>query len=81
MSKIVLITGATSGFGKAMAIKFAVGGYNCIITGRREEKLLEVANEIKQQYGTEVLPLVFDVQDKKSSFCSNRIFARGMESH
>ncbi len=68
MSKIVLITGATSGFGKAMAQKFASGGYNCIITGRREAKLLEIADEIKQQYGTEVLQLVFDVQDKKAVF-------------
>jgi 3-hydroxy acid dehydrogenase / malonic semialdehyde reductase len=40
MNKIVLITGATSGFGKACAEKFAAaGGYDLIITGRRKERL------------------------------------------
>lgn len=32
---IILITGATSGFGKATAEKFAANGWHCIITGRR----------------------------------------------
>ena len=68
MDKIVLITGATSGFGRAMASKFAEGGYGCIITGRREEKLLAAAKELNQEYGVEVLPLVFDVQDKDTVF-------------
>ncbi len=35
MRKIVLITGATSGIGEACARKFAQGGYDVIITGRR----------------------------------------------
>ena len=39
MSKTIFITGATSGFGKATAIKFAENNWNIIITGRREEKL------------------------------------------
>ena len=41
MNKIVLVTGATSGFGKAIALKFAKNGYNTIITGRREKRLLK----------------------------------------
>jgi NADP-dependent 3-hydroxy acid dehydrogenase YdfG len=65
MSKIVLITGATSGFGEAMANKFAAAKYNCIITGRRSDKLNAVAEVLKKIYSIEVLPLVFDVQDKK----------------
>ena len=70
MDKIVLITGATSGFGKAMAEKFASTRYKCIITGRREEKLLAVAQNLQKQFGAEVLPLVFDVQNKKEVFAA-----------
>ena len=66
MTKTVLITGATSGFGKAMAEKFAAAKYNCILTGRRVEKLQSVANELKDTFGVNVLPLVFDVQDKEA---------------
>ena len=36
MKKIILVTGATSGFGRAIAIKFAKNGNNLIITGRRK---------------------------------------------
>lgn len=43
---IILITGATSGFGKATAEKFAANGWHCIITGRREERLLSLAQEL-----------------------------------
>ena len=39
MKKIALITGATSGFGKATAIKFAENNFDLIITGRREKRL------------------------------------------
>ena len=42
MNKTILITGASSGIGKATASIFAKKGYNLIITGRREKKLLEV---------------------------------------
>ena len=62
---IVLITGATSGFGKATALKFASEGHHCIITGRREELLQDTATEMAQ-YGVDVLPLVFDVQNRKA---------------
>jgi sulfoacetaldehyde reductase len=46
MLKIVFITGATSGFGKAAAKRFAQDGWSVIITGRREERLIELANEL-----------------------------------
>ena len=39
MNKIILITGATSGIGKACAEKFAAEKYNLIITGRRKDRL------------------------------------------
>lgn len=47
MNKIVLITGATSGFGEAAARKFAAGGYDLIITGRRKERLESLQKELE----------------------------------
>jgi len=64
MSKTILITGASSGFGKAIAEKFAAAGWNCIITGRRAERLNDLAAALSSRYGIRVLPLVFDVQDR-----------------
>jgi len=68
MEKIALITGASSGFGKAIAEKFAAAKWNCIITGRREEKILALASELTEKYGVKILPLVFDVQNKIQVF-------------
>ena len=68
MSKIILITGASSGFGKAIAEKFAQGGWNLILTARRKDKLAEVASAIESRYGMKTLSLVFDVQDKAAVF-------------
>ena len=68
MSKIILVTGASSGFGKAIATKFAAGGWNVIITGRRKEKLDELAKALETTYGIKTLSLIFDVQDKKAVF-------------
>ena len=64
MDKIILITGATSGFGKAIATTFAAQGWNCIITGRREDRLLQLAETLRADCKVNVLPLVFDVRDK-----------------
>jgi len=64
MNKTVLITGATSGIGKACAVKFADAKCNIIITGRRKERLLQVKAELEKTYGVEVLALCFDVQDR-----------------
>lgn len=68
MSKIILVTGASSGFGKAIATKFAAGGWNVILTARRKEKLTELANTLETTYGIKTLSLTFDVQDKKAVF-------------
>ncbi len=64
MNKIAFITGASSGFGKAAAEKFASNGYHLIITGRREQLLLAVQKELETKYSIEVLRLVFDVRDR-----------------
>src|SRR2546423_4259159 len=68
MSKIALITGATSGFGKACAEKFATHGYDLIITGRREDRLEILQKQLQQHYNMAALPLAFDVQDRSAVF-------------
>ncbi len=68
MGKNILITGATSGFGEATAEKFAKEGHNVIITGRREERLKTIGQKLQEQYGVNVLPLAFDVQNRQAVF-------------
>ncbi|MFM9908187.1 MAG: SDR family NAD(P)-dependent oxidoreductase [Chitinophagaceae bacterium] len=70
MSSIVFITGATSGFGRAIAIKYASQGYDLIITGRRKERLLSLQKDICSKYNVAVFPLSFDIQNKKEVFDS-----------
>ena len=61
MNKIALITGATSGIGQATALKAAEAGFDVIITGRRNDRLQELAESIRQK-GADVLPLAFDIR-------------------
>lgn len=65
MKRIVFITGATSGIGKASAQAFAANGDNLIITGRRKERLDELKLELENAHSAKVLSLHFDVQIKK----------------
>lgn len=58
----VFITGATSGIGKATAIEFAKNGHNIIISGRRQDRLTELKNELTQLYGVTIYDLCFDIQ-------------------
>ena len=58
-----MITGATAGFGRATARKFAKNGYDVIITGRRKERLDELEKELGE-YKVEVLTLNFDVRKR-----------------
>ncbi len=68
MSKIVFITGATSGIGKATAEIFASNQYNLIITGRRKERLDALKNKLESDYSIQVLPLCFDVRNREETF-------------
>lgn len=68
MNKTILITGATSGFGKAVAEKFAAANWNCIITGRRKERLDELATQLSSNQNIKVIPLVFDVSKREEVF-------------
>ena len=63
MQKTVFITGATAGFGKAMAERYAAEGWKIIITGRREERLAELKAELAQ---VPVHTACFDVRDKEA---------------
>jgi 3-hydroxy acid dehydrogenase / malonic semialdehyde reductase len=62
MNKIALVTGATAGIGEATALLLAENGYDLIITGRRKERLDELAEKIKTA-GAEVLILNFDIRN------------------
>src|SRR3954453_6873375 len=57
--KTILITGATAGFGRAAAHRFAAGGWRVIGTGRRAERLKALADEL----GDLFLPLEVDMRD------------------
>jgi len=62
MNRIIMVTGATAGFGKAIAVRFAKHGYNIIITGRRKERLDELEKELLSTGKIKVLSLNFDVR-------------------
>ena len=65
--KTIFITGATSGFGKAIAYKFAEHGYQLIITGRREDRLRAIEKEISELYGTKIQSLSYDIRDQEAT--------------
>lgn len=60
--KVVFISGATSGIGKATATIFARNGYRLILTGRRSDRLANVKADFEKNYPTEVQTLNFDVR-------------------
>ncbi|MEP7232841.1 MAG: SDR family NAD(P)-dependent oxidoreductase [Ginsengibacter sp.] len=68
MNRIVFITGATSGIGKACAEKFAQNGDAIIINGRRNDRLLELKKLLEKKYKVNVLSLEFDVQNREEVF-------------
>lgn len=69
-NKIVLITGATSGIGKACAEKYAAANYNLILTGRRKERLATLKKELEQSNQVKIMTCCFDVQDKVAVFAA-----------
>ncbi len=67
MNKIVMITGATAGFGKATAVQFASNGFDVIITGRRKERLDELEKELLSSGKIRVLSLNFRCEEQGGS--------------
>lgn len=66
MSKTALITGATSGIGKATAELFAKQGFNLILCGRRQERLEQLQNELGRDVA--IYTLNFDVRNREDVF-------------
>ena len=59
-SRTVFVTGASAGFGEAIARRFAADGARVIVSARRSDRIAELAKEL----GSNVLPLTFDVRDR-----------------
>ena len=70
MNKTVLITGATSGFGEAMAYVFAAAGDRLILTGRNENKLAAISADLLSKHNAAVHTLCFDIQNKEAVFAA-----------
>lgn len=77
-----LVTGATSGFGLAIARRFAAEGANVVVTGRREDRLIALAEELRARHRVEVAALAFDVRDRaavESALRSDRGLLRELD--
>lgn len=62
-----MVTGATSGFGTAIARKFAAESYDVIITGRRHDRLDALEKEITAKGSAKVMKLCFDVRNRQDT--------------
>lgn len=70
----IWITGAGSGIGKALALRYATGGHTVIISGRTRDKLDAVSQEAEALAGR-IIPLVFDVTDDDTTHTSSELLA------
>ncbi|MCT4599502.1 MAG: SDR family NAD(P)-dependent oxidoreductase [Marinifilaceae bacterium] len=64
MNKIALVTGSTSGIGEACARTLAKLGYNLIIVGRREERLLKLKKELEESFNSDIYTIQLDVRNQ-----------------
>ena len=62
-----LITGASAGFGKAIAQKLASEGVHLLICGRRAERLNTLKQDLEAKFSVQVVPLVFDISNSEES--------------
>lgn len=68
MAKNIFITGATSGFGRAIAYKFAQNDYNIVLLGRRKERLDEISADLSAKFGVQTHKICADIRDKTVIF-------------
>ena len=80
MNRIIFITGATSGIGKACAQKFAANGDDLILAGRRKERLEELKISIEEKYKSKIYCASFDVRNKNEVFNSIESFPEEWQS-
>jgi len=64
MTKTILITGATSGFGKSIAERFAAEGWNLILIGRRSDRLMAISAKLGEK--VTVLPITLDIRQRQA---------------
>ncbi len=64
--KKILITGASSGIGRACAVSFAKEGADLILCGRNKQRLDEIASSISKEYSVKILPLIFDITNAQA---------------
>jgi len=62
-----MITGATSGIGRACAFRFAAMGHKLILTGRRLDRLKVLSSELEKMHNVSVMVLHFDVRDQQAT--------------
>lgn len=80
LKKTVLITGASGGIGYELAKLFAEGSYNLVLVARSEERLNEVAAELKSAFDIEVTVIAKDLFEKESPFeIYDEVNAKGIE--
>ncbi len=60
---LVFVTGATAGFGKATAEKFAANGWDVIVAGRRKVRLDVMEKNLREKYGVKTKALCFDIRN------------------
>lgn len=66
MNEYALITGASKGIGKSIALSLAASGYNLLLIARSETELKDLSVQLQSQYKISVLYLVIDLSDKNA---------------
>jgi hypothetical protein len=72
MAPTALVTGASAGIGRALAMEFARHGHDVVLVARREERLRSLADELEGSYGVDATALPMDLADDDAP---DRLFA------